>query len=85
MENHRSFNSRSRVGSDSVRRGVDFRNLLSFQFTLPRGERQVGRGQDSPRRGEFQFTLPRGERPQPVRFLHIAHRVSIHAPAWGAT
>ena len=55
-----------------------------FQFTLPRGERPVA-SQAEREAYEFQFTLPRGER-------HVQHiprqpqpRVSIHAPAWGAT
>ena len=59
----RSFNSRSRVGSDR------FDALLGtmpdgFQFTLPRGERH--RHNAAVRSWtRFQFTLPRGERPSP--------------------
>ena len=33
----------------------------------------------------FQSTRPRGARPQPLQSLQFDHRVSIHAPAWGAT
>ena len=55
-----SFNSRSRVGSDS---GLeDGGNDGAFQFTLPRGERP-GKLAWASLPGAFQFTLPRGERP----------------------
>ena len=33
----------------------------------------------------FQFTLPRGERPGKQNILDNIAKVSIHAPAWGAT
>ena len=55
-----------------------------FQFTLPRGERPqrliAYEGQV-----RFQFTLPRGERPENEAMFDERLRVSIHAPAWGAT
>ncbi len=57
---------------------------LSFQSTLPRGERRDGTG-DLYYPDRFQSTLPRGERlsffTTQVRYIVI----SIHAPAWGAT
>ena len=56
----------------------------TFQFTLPRGERPSG-SCDSSLSYRFQFTLPRGERHLPISFLPGKHRVSIHAPARGAT
>ena len=33
----------------------------------------------------FQSTLPRGERPDNVTLNFCIIRISIHAPAWGAT
>ena len=78
----RSFNPRSRRGSDG-RNGI--RNCYSFLFqsTLPQGERQVAEVDTSPQ-SLFQSTLPQGER------LMLAEtnnklKVSIHAPAGGAT
>ena len=60
MAEFESFNSRSREGSDEEA-GVNPALALSFQFTLPRGERLARisyRALDQ----VFQFTLPRGER-----------------------
>ena len=54
-----------------------------FQSTLPRGERQLGTTVNEVRR-MFQSTLPRGERLNIMAETN-ATRVSIHAPAWGAT
>ena len=55
-----------------------------FQFTLPRGERQpLAVASLSPL--SFQFTLPRGERHAILFGIDFDDRVSIHAPAWGAT
>ena len=34
---------------------------------------------------EFQSTLPHGERPGAWSNVRREHRISIHAPAWGAT
>ena len=56
----------------------------TFQFTLPRGERPI----NSLRQAfqlQFQFTLPRGERQGVQRKWTRRTRVSIHAPAGGAT
>ena len=55
-----------------------------FQFTLPRGERRLGSTQ-MPRERRFQFTLPRGERHDTYPIHPTPDKVSIHAPAWGAT
>ena len=55
-----------------------------FQFTRPRGARPLGWGKATlvlP----FQFTRPRGARPTGGPRCIIAHVVSIHAPARGAT
>ena len=57
----RDFNPRSREGSD-VNRLCLYIESISFQSTLPRGERQAGRTVQGNERG-FQSTLPRGERP----------------------
>ena len=55
-----------------------------FQFTLPRGERRPSKIRACRLRG-FQFTLPRGERPSGYSAGSVPERVSIHAPAGGAT
>ena len=55
-----------------------------FQFTLPRGERQRARSEGTASE-PFQFTLPRGERLGRSIPAEIVCRVSIHAPARGAT
>ena len=78
---------------------------ITFQFTLPRGERRASESV-KPLRLTFQFTLPRGERLTPSGSLQSSpcfnsrsregsdlcgqgqrdsRRVSIHAPARGAT
>ena len=77
------FNSRSRMGSDpkTPRPPTSPRR---FQFTLPHGERR-GASATSTTAGRFQFTLPHGERPLRLARPAGLHRVSIHAPAWGAT
>ena len=55
-----------------------------FQSTLPRRERLLGR--PIPIRSSlFQSTLPRRERPDLHFFLRHNFRISIHAPAKGAT
>ena len=78
-----SFNSRSRVGSDTLSYSGLILTIV-FQFTLPRGERLVEHGLLS-EVGEFQFTLPRGERRDIDPEQREERAVSIHAPAWGAT
>ena len=40
---------------------------------------------DTPHRPEFQSTHPRGVRPKPVSSKYKSSRISIHAPARGAT
>ena len=78
----RRFNSRSRVGSDGARcrarcGGACFNSRCRV-------------GSDGARSlvvsylPTFQFALPRGERPVPHRG-RAERRVSIRAPAWGAT
>ena len=55
-----------------------------FQSTLPRGER-LTKGLWMMAFSRFQSTLPRGERPVLVLTWEEAFKVSIHAPARGAT
>ena len=55
-----------------------------FQSTLPRGERRKAASPPA-FLAEFQSTLPRGERQQRDDKQPDRNRVSIHAPAWGAT
>ena len=58
--------------------------ILIFQSTLPRGERRH-RWTFQPEPTQFQSTLPRGERRNPGRPEDSCRRISIHAPARGAT
>jgi len=78
-----SFNPRARVGRDTT---------LSFFFSAissfnPRA--RVGRDSLHSKRGNylgwFQSTRPRGARLECPDFDPNEDRVSIHAPAWGAT
>jgi len=57
---------------------------LKFQSTRPRGARHFDVLRATGGNG-FQSTRPRGARPQCQRFRARRLRVSIHAPAWGAT
>ena len=59
-------------------------NSLAFQSTLPRGERPVFLPADFAH-VRFQSTLPRGERHRLTIIQHTPFRISIHAPARGAT
>ena len=79
----RSFNPRSRMGSDlpsSLSRSI----WLAFQSALPHGERlepiyaQVADV-------VFQSALPHGERLTVKDAKAFERLVSIRAPAWGAT
>ena len=76
------FNSRSRGGSDPGQVRPP-RRPLRFQFTLPRGERPAlaSRGARSPC---FNSRSRGGSDPCYTKVLTIA-KVSIHAPAGGAT
>src|SRR5690606_11905803 len=56
----------------------------TFQSTRPRGARLDGYNPSSARQS-FQSTRPRGARPDIIKHLQVGSRVSIHAPAWGAT
>ena len=58
--------------------------IAEFQSTLPRGERLIDNGGYSEDE-LFQSTLPRGERLIRNQVKGYGFRVSIHAPAWGAT
>src|SRR5271166_1834842 len=55
-----------------------------FRSALPRGERRVGSLSVTPWSG-FRSALPRGERPRQGRRCCCGNRVSIRAPARGAT
>ena len=55
-----------------------------FQSTLPHGER-LHAIRPIAARDMFQSTLPHGERRQTICHPAYHYRVSIHAPAWGAT
>ena len=79
----RSFNSRSRMGSDPTAArprgrwpGFNSRSRMG-------SDKRAGRTQL--RAFVFQFTLPHGERPTARKIGPAIFAVSIHAPAWGAT
>ena len=55
-----------------------------FQSTHPRGVRRKRRAERAGNEG-FQSTHPRGVRPRSIVLNKAFTRVSIHAPAWGAT
>ena len=55
-----------------------------FQSTRPRGARHPDADINIVE-SEFQSTRPRGARPAPPLPIDVPLRVSIHAPAWGAT
>ena len=82
----RSFNPRSREGSDMPRYLISTMSG-KFQSTLPRRERPAHRPDMTLREpwGKFQSTLPRRERPYKTKGFSRQQRVSIHAPAKGAT
>ena len=58
--------------------------VCRFQFALPRGERQKLLNWRRKQK-KFQFALPRGERHPTSQSAARTNRVSIRAPAWGAT
>ena len=76
------FNSRAREGRDTPE-GVFFQSYR-FQFTRPRGARLIRRGSTAATL-TFQFTRPRGARLADFFDVQMVRRVSIHAPARGAT
>ena len=78
----RSFNSRSRVGSDTDFHAVSFIPVVSIRAPAWGATRLF----DHPSGADgFQFALPRGERRGWCDYLPAAQIVSIRAPAWGAT
>ena len=77
------FNPRTRVGCD-VNHRVTREQHREFQSTHPRGVR-LCTALDLPHMVRFQSTHPRGVRRASATFLAATARVSIHAPAWGAT
>ena len=78
-----SFNPRARAGRDFAR-VAQVRYTLAFQSTRPRGARQ-NRKDRRIRKTPFQSTRPRGARLRPCPEAAKRGRVSIHAPARGAT
>ena len=79
----KGFNPRSRAGRDGGTM-VSCREYTLFQSTLPRGERRYMTVEEEAAT-LFQSTLPRGERLRLFNYSPAAIRVSIHAPARGAT
>ena len=77
------FNPRSREGSDELIERLNG-EIMKFQSTLPRGERLPSHITYSLLQ-RFQSTLPRGERPLLLRIYYASFKISIHAPARGAT
>ena len=77
------FNPRSREGSDWLSR-CDGLYRRKFQSTLPRRERHVTELQNVTTM-TFQSTLPRRERLSWSMFPTLYAKISIHAPAKGAT
>ena len=81
--NPRRFNSRSRMGSD--RGGLEWpASRACFNSRSRMGSDHKQRSQKSYLQ-QFQFTLPHGERPRRSVPTVMLIKVSIHAPAWGAT
>ena len=78
-----SFNSRTREGCD-YQAVVREQQLMTFQFTHPRGVRHPFPSAVLPGR-TFQFTHPRGVRRSDRWRASYSGEVSIHAPARGAT
>ena len=79
----RHFNPRSREGSDAPGDKVRVTNQ-GFQSTLPRRERPCAAPPSVPF-GTFQSTLPRRERRFYLAPAVLDRKISIHAPAKGAT
>ena len=77
------FNPRSRMGSDYAASVPGITRPRLFQSTLPHGER-LRAMTAAAGRCIFQSTLPHGERLPRLQILAVG-RISIHAPAWGAT
>ena len=77
------FNPRSRMGSDVVTARRSRWCPPGFNPRSRMGSDNVDPGLGH--RSAFQSTLPHGERPTPPAARQANRRVSIHAPAWGAT
>ena len=79
----RSFNPRARTGRDYL---FLTKNPLrySFQSTRPHGARHVIAKIEAAMK-EFQSTRPHGARPNHLTLYQAREKVSIHAPARGAT
>ena len=77
------FNPRTRMGCDSIPIALALKDFL-FQSTHPHGVRQSAYTLASKSNG-FQSTHPHGVRPVSLFSCRPKWRISIHAPAWGAT
>jgi len=77
------FNPRARVGRDALAAMTVYPSQ-SFNPRARVGRDILGRAGGSVR-SEFQSTRPRGARPSNHDGCIEAGKVSIHAPAWGAT
>ena len=77
------FNPRTRVGCDDIAAWV-LHSKSMFQSTHPRGVRH-DKAVAAEAAIAFQSTHPRGVRPARWYCMACQDRVSIHAPAWGAT
>ena len=80
---HHNFNPRSREGSDWFCDCISH-NICKFQSTLPRRERPSGLS-CTMSMSLFQSTLPRRERLEAQKAIDDTAKISIHAPAKGAT
>ena len=80
---YRHFNPRTREGCDAdVNVMCDW--VITFQSTHPRGVRPP-EDVSHETEGEFQSTHPRGVRPHALAAIGAHDKISIHAPARGAT
>ena len=80
MEN---FNPRTRMGCDFGYTS-DKRKFFTFQSTHPHGVRPPSPC-DIKLNSGFQSTHPHGVRPMETVTTAYNNKISIHAPAWGAT
>ena len=78
------FNPRARVGRD-IGMSAAIKGFAEFQSTRPRGARRQPSRRQCYSSSAFQSTRPRGARPHDIKDKIFRERVSIHAPAWGAT
>ena len=78
----RSFNPRTRMGCDTAEPATAKSNIM-FQSTHPHGVRRARQRTAAPMRSFNPRTRMGCDINQSLN--SVKHRVSIHAPAWGAT